>query len=225
MKKMNLKKIIILTGHSGSGKTNLAVNLAEQFSHDGEKVTAVDLDLVNPYFRTADFSQLFQESHVELVTPLYANTNLDIPAICFDLERIASGQERLIVDVGGDEDGAAALGRYALAFQEFQQQIDFLYVANRFRYPSGEDPAEEALQMLEEIQNSSRMRATALVNNSNLGGRTTAEDILCCQTFGEELSRRSGLPLRASTAPDFLMGRPELKDCYPVKRYVKPLWE
>ena len=170
-----MKKINIVTGHYGSGKTNFSANLAVSLAEKGEKVTVVDLDIVNPYFRTADFTELFGENGVELIKPMYANTNLDIPAISFDLERIATDDGYLIIDVGGDDDGALALGRYAKAFEPFSNEIDFFYVVNRFRYM--DDGVEECSALLPEIERCSRMKATAIVNNSNLGKETTAETI------------------------------------------------
>ena len=114
-----MKKITIITGHYGSGKTNLAVNLALQLADAGEKVTIVDFDIVNPYFRTADFAKLFEERGVTLAASMYANTSLDIPAISFDMERMAYEPGYLIVDVGGDDAGAIGLGRYAEGFSDY----------------------------------------------------------------------------------------------------------
>ena len=101
-----MKKITIITGHYGSGKTNLAVNLAVMSAAEGNKVTVVDLDIVNPYFRTADFKKLFEDNGITLIAPDYANSNLDIPSLQFDLEQIASSDSKLIIDVGGDDSGA-----------------------------------------------------------------------------------------------------------------------
>ena len=95
-----MKRITLITGHYGSGKTNFAVNLALRQAAEGKKVTVVDLDIVNPYFRTADFAELFEQNGIHLEKTLYANTSLDIPAISFDLARLAYEEECLIIDVG-----------------------------------------------------------------------------------------------------------------------------
>ena len=118
-----MKKITIITGHYGSGKTNLAVNLALRLADAGEKVTIVDFDIVNPYFRTADFAELFQKHGVTLAASMYANTSLDIPAISFDMERMAYEPGYLIVDVGGDDAGAIGLGRYAEGFSAYVPDV------------------------------------------------------------------------------------------------------
>ena len=105
-----MKRITIITGHYGSGKTNLSVNLAVNAAKEGKKVTVVDLDIVNPYFRTADFQQLFNEMGITLLAPDYANSNLDIPALSFDVEQLAcQNNGNLIIDVGGDDAGAESV--------------------------------------------------------------------------------------------------------------------
>lgn len=216
-----MKKINIVTGHYGSGKTNFSANLALSLAEKGEKVTVVDLDIVNPYFRTADFTELFGEKGVDLIKPMYANTNLDIPAISFDLERIATDEGYLIIDVGGDDDGALALGRYAKAFEPFSDKIEFFYVINRFRYM--DDGVEECSSLLPEIERCSRMKATAIVNNSNLGKETTAETIKEGILFAEKVSEKTGLPIFCTTAlPDInLSGENIIQN----KLLVKPVWE
>lgn len=218
-----MKKINIITGHYGSGKTNISANLAIELAKKGEKVTVVDLDIVNPYFRTADFTELFAGYDIELVKSMYANTNLDIPAISFDLERIASDDGYLIVDVGGDDDGAIALGRYAEAFKSFQDDIDFFYVVNRYRYLMKEP--EDALMLLRDIEEASRMKATAVINNSNLGAETTAETVLKAYSYGEQIAREALLPLAFTTAPDFVKCKELDGKAKYVSVYVKQIWE
>ena len=215
-----MKKINIVTGHYGSGKTNFSANLAVSLAEKGEKVTVVDLDIVNPYFRTADFTELFGERNISLIKPMYANTNLDIPAISFDLERIATDDGYLIIDVGGDDDGALALGRYAKAFEPFSEDIDFFYVVNRFRYIG--DGIDECSELLREIERCSRMKATAIVNNSNLGKETTAENIKEGIAFAEKVSEKTGLPIFCTTCPDFLS---VAEIVYRNSVFVKPVWE
>ena len=215
-----MKKINIVTGHYGSGKTNFSANLAVSLAEKGEKVTVVDLDIVNPYFRTADFTELFGERNISLIKPMYANTNLDIPAISFDLERIATDDGYLIIDVGGDDDGALALGRYAKAFEPFSKDIDFFYVVNRFRYIG--DGVDECSELLPEIERCSRMKATAIVNNSNLGKETTAENIKEGIAFAEKVSEKTGLPIFCTTCPDFLS---VAEIVYKNSVFVKPVWE
>ena len=218
-----MKKINIVTGHYGSGKTNVSANLAINLANEGHKVTVVDLDIVNPYFRTADFVELFKGYDIELVKSMYANTNLDIPAISFDLERIATDDGYLIVDVGGDDDGAIALGRYAEAFEQFKDDIEFYYVVNCFRYLTHE--VSEAIELMYAIEEVSRMKATAVINNSNLGIETTKENVLKSIPYAEEIAKAVNLPLAFTTAPKHIAcneldGKVEYVDIY-----VKQIWD
>lgn len=216
-----MKKINIVTGHYGSGKTNFSANLAVKLADEGKQVTVVDLDIVNPYFRSADFGELFSAKNIELIAPLYANSNLDIPAISFDLERIASGDGSLVIDVGGDDAGAIALGRYAKAFEAFSDDIDMLYVVNCRRFLTR--TADEALELMYEIEAAAQMKHTAIVNNTNLLYETTAEILEDSAGFAEEISERSGLPIAFSCVPLGLTA--DVPNPFPVKIYVKKVWE
>ena len=216
-----MKKITIVTGHYGTGKTNYSVNLALEAARTGEPVTIVDLDIVNPYFRTADFGSLFAEHGVTMITPDYANSNVDIPVLNFDLERIASDPGYLIVDVGGDDAGATALGRYAEAFAQYGEQLDMLYVINCYRYLTS--TPQEALEMLYEIEQASHMKHTGIVNNSTLGSETTAAHIESSLPFARELARQAGLPLLYTTYDDRLS--PSGVGLHPVHVHVRPIWD
>ncbi len=216
-----MKKITIITGHYGSGKTNFAVNLALKLAAAGEKVTIVDFDIVNPYFRTADFKEMFAEKGVTLAASMYANTSLDIPAISFDLERMAYEPGHLIIDVGGDDAGAIGLGRYADALAAYRDQTDMLYVVNCYRYLTGEP--EEALSLMREIEQVSRMQHTGIVNNSNLGTETTAETVMQSLSYAERIAEAAALPLTGTAYRSDLAL--DLPDGIPVEVYVKPVWE
>lgn len=216
-----MKKINIVTGHYGSGKTNFSANLAVKLTESGERVTVVDLDIVNPYFRSADFGELFGSKKIELVAPMYANSNLDIPAISFDLERIASEKGYLIIDVGGDDAGAIALGRYAKAFGEFPDEVEMLYVVNCRRFLTS--TADEALALMYEIEAAAGMKHTAIVNNTNLLYETTAEILESSQKFAEEIAEKAGLPIEYTCVPLGISAR--VTNPFPVEIYVKKIWE
>jgi DhnA family fructose-bisphosphate aldolase class Ia len=218
-----MKKITIITGHYGSGKTNLSVNLAVNAASEGKKVTVVDLDIVNPYFRTADFKTLFTEMGITLIAPDYANSNLDIPSLQFDLEQIAASDGYLIIDVGGDDAGAFALGRFSEALSSYENNLDMLYVVNQRRYLTA--AADEALALMYEIETAARMKHTGIVNNTNLGSETTLEIVDASAEFASEIAEKSGLPLMFTTCPEEIAEFSEDENIYPVKVYVKPMWE
>ena len=219
-----MKRITIITGHYGSGKTNLSVNLAVNAAKEGKKVTVVDLDIVNPYFRTADFQQLFNEMGITLLAPDYANSNLDIPALSFDVEQLAcQNNGNLIIDVGGDDAGAVALGRYADALEQFRDEIEMIYVINKYRYLT--HTADEVLALMSEIETAARMKHTAIVNNSNLGSETTPETIENSFEFAEETALKADLPILFNACREDLAEFIEDKNLMPIKVYVKPFWE
>lgn len=216
-----MKKINIVTGHYGSGKTNFSANLAVKLAESGEKVTVVDLDIVNPYFRSADFEKLFGSRNISLVAPMYANSNLDIPAISFDLERIATDEGYLIVDVGGDDSGALALGRYAEAFSKFSDKIDMFYVVNCRRFLTR--TPEEALGLMYEIEAAANMKHTAVVNNTNLLYETTAETLESSVDFARAVAEKAGLEVAYTCVP--LGIEANVPKPFPVEVYVKKIWE
>lgn len=218
--KMYLKKYTIITGHYGSGKTNFAANLAVKAAESGEKVTVVDLDIVNPYFRSADFAELFTEKGISLAAPLYANTNLDIPALSFNIEDFMSTDGKVIVDVGGDDSGASALARYKEFLLRNADEVEGICVINMYRYLTG--TASEAAGFMREIENASGIPMSSVVNNSNLGEETTAETVEKSSVYADEVCRLTGLPLKYTV--DTSVGA-EVKNRFPAEIYVKKIWE
>ncbi len=218
-----MKKITIITGHYGSGKTNVSVNMAMDLAKQNKKVTIVDLDIVNPYFRTADFKDMFEKNGITLVSSIYANSNLDIPAISFDVERITREDGYVIIDVGGDDDGATALGRYYEPFLKLKDDIDMLYIINKYRYLDSD--FSEAVTLIDQIEKTARFKHTGIINNSNLGKLTTKEIIIDAFEFAKNVSKEANLPLIYSTAPKFLKTSDLDNKVKYNEVYVKPLWE
>lgn len=214
---MNGKRITIFSGHYGSGKTNIAITYALSERERGKKVAIADIDIVNPYFRTKDSETMLAEKGIRLICSEYANTNIDIPALPQDIYAIVDDHSlTCILDVGGDERGALALGRIAPAIRE-ENDYDMIFVANRYRPLTA--TVDGAMEVLREIEAACGLSFTAIVNNSNLGAETTAEDILSSVAFGEALSAASGLPLIATAVTeslqDALSGR--LEGLYPIR--------
>lgn len=191
------KRVTLFCGHYGSGKTNIAVNYALHFRRSGEEVTVADLDIVNPYFRTKDSRKELEAAGIRLICSEYANTNLDIPALPADLYAITDDKSRsAVIDVGGDDRGALALGRISPALRE-EGSYEMLAVINCYRPLTQDVPS--TLEVLGEIETACGMRFTGLVNNSNLGEMTSPEDVLSSLRYAEEVSRASGLPVRMTT--------------------------
>ncbi len=213
----DLGRIIAITGHYGSGKTNLAVNLAVDYAKAGERVTVIDLDIVNPYFRTADLSGLFDSYGIKLIALQFANTNLDIPSLGFDMAAAVNGCERLIIDVGGDDSGAVALGQYSTVLNNLGCSL--YYVVNRYRYLTR--TPEEAVELLRDIEQVSRIKAKGIINCSNLGLQTSADDVTVTADYAVQCGKAAGIPV-ALTAAERSLG---VEGAYPVDVYIRPFWE
>ena len=195
---MNHKRLTLFAGHYGSGKTNIAVNYAMHLAAEGKKVCIADLDIVNPYFRTKDSAKVLADAGVELISPQFANTNVDLPALPAESYRLVQDKTIYgIMDIGGDDRGAYALGRF-VPFIKAENDYRMVFVANSFR-PLTRTP-EEALEVMREIEVACGLRFTDIVNNANLGTETTAQTVLDSLEYTEALCRISGLPLWLHTA-------------------------
>ena len=194
---MNHKRLTLFAGHYGSGKTNIAVNYALHLAKEGRKVCIADLDIVNPYFRTADSAAELKEAGIDLISPKFANTNVDLPALPAEAYRLVQDKGSFgIMDIGGDDRGAYALGRYVPFIKE-ENDYRMIFVANCCR-PLTRTP-EEALEVMREIEAACGLAFTDIVNNSHLGEFTDVQTVLDSQDYIARLCELSGLPLFATT--------------------------
>ena len=218
-----MKRVTLFSGHYGSGKTNIAVNFALGLRREGKPVTVADLDIVNPYFRTKDSTADLAEAGIRLICSRYANTNLDIPALPDDLYVITDDKETYaVIDVGGDDRGALALGRLTPALLA-EDSYEMLMVINRYR-PLTPDAAS-VCEVMAEIESACGIRFTGLVNNSNLGEETTAADVLASVAFGEEVSALTGLPVKMTAVKAELVPELEgkIENLLPLTLQKKPI--
>ena len=204
------KRITIFAGHYGSGKTNIAVSYALHLKKNGYPVKIGDMDIVNPYFRTKDSAQELQDAGIELISPAFANTNVDLPALPQQLYALVWNKDSYaVLDVGGDDRGAYALGRYA-DFIKQENDYEMIFVANFFR-PLTPD-AQSALEIMREIETACSMKFTAIVNNSNLGNLTTAQDVESTMQKAYELSALSSLPILFTSATEKVAKEMKVQD-------------
>lgn len=213
------KRVILLTGDYGCGKTNLAVNLAILLAEKG-KVSVVDMDTVNPYFRTADFGETLTKRGINVVFPQYANTNLDIPVLNFDLESVISESDFTIIDIGGSDAGAYPAGRYESLLKSLGEQLEMLYVFNMYRLC--ERSADEVVKILREIESACRLKCTGLVNNSNLGAETTPQIVAQTADFAQKVAELTGLPIKFTCVTE---NEKSDETHLPIKRLVTLPWE
>ena len=195
---MNHKRLTLFAGHYGSGKTNIAVNYALHLAKEGKDVVIADLDIVNPYFRTKDSAAVLEAAGVKLISPQFANSNVDLPALPAEAYRLVQDKSiYVIMDIGGDDRGAYALGRYVPTLKE-ENNYRMVFVANASR-PLTRTP-EEALEVMREIEEACGLAFTDIINNTNLASETTPETGLNSQDYIAKLSELSGLPVFATTA-------------------------
>ena len=184
-------------------------------------MTLIDMDVVNPYFRSADYADILTREGVRVIGPNFANTNLDTPSLPGAIAGAIEMGERVIIDVGGDDAGATALGVYSRQINEAKPEV--IYVINRYR--SLTTTPQEAVEILREIEGAARIKATKLINNSHLKSLTDARTVEDSIPFAEEVSRLTGLPLLFSTVPRDVPLLSIRDKIHPIGVFVKTPWE
>lgn len=220
---MNDKRLTILCGHYGSGKTNIAVNMALDMSKRYDNVAVADLDIVNPYFRSKDSAEDFKKRGIRLICSDFASSNVDLPSMPADLYAVTDDRSmRVVLDIGGDDRGALALGRLREAIMA-ENDYEMLMVVNRFR-PLTPD-AQSTVEVMREIEYACGIPFSGIVNNSNLGEETTAEDVLSSVSYARDVSALADIPVALTTVKEELY--PQLKDrispLFGMKLQKKPI--
>ncbi|MCL2004312.1 MAG: hypothetical protein FWG72_09970 [Oscillospiraceae bacterium] len=195
-----MSRVTVLAGHYGSGKTTVATHLALELRKTRERVTLCDLDIVNPYFRSIDNRELLEKAGVRLISSPLAGTSVESPGFPPDAASVFDDTDvAAVIDVGGDDRGALALGRYS---EHLKKDAAILLVINKYRPLSAN--AKDAAALCREIESAGKFRFTGIVNNSNLARETTAQDVLNSLPYAEELGKTLRLPVIATFAADWL---------------------
>ncbi len=193
-----MKRVTLFCGHYGSGKTNIAVNYALDLRSKGLEVTLADLDIVNPYFRSKDSTDELESAGVKVIALPFANSSVDLPALPSQAYALVQDRSRYaILDIGGDDRGAYALGRFVPYLLE-ENDYEMVYVVNFFRPLT--TTVDQAIEVMREIEAACGLRFSAVVNNSNLGAESTTELVRSTSGKADELCKRTGLRLFATTA-------------------------
>ena len=197
---MEYKRITLFAGHYGSGKTNIAVNWALEMKKHEERVMLADMDIVNPYYRAKDSADEVEKAGIRMISSFFANSNVDLPALPQDIYAIVDDKSwHAIIDVGGDDRGALALGRLVPQIAE-ENNYEMLMVINKFR-PLTPD-AESTIEVMNEIETACKIKFTGLVNNSNLGEETSAEDVISSVEYAQQVAEISGLEVKLTTVKE-----------------------
>ena len=214
-----MKRITLFCGHYGSGKTNIAVNYAKFLRSKGLKTAIIDLDIVNPYFRTKDSEEELSALGIRVISLPFANSSVDLPSIPPESYSVFNRKDEYAVfDIGGDDSGAYVLGRFAPYILE-EDNFDNLYVAN-FNRPLTRT-AEEAYEVLREIEKAGHIPFTGIINNTNLGEETSAEDIVISENEAKKLSEISQLPLVMTTVREDIADKVKLQDVFKLELQKK----
>ncbi|RXJ03907.1 ATP-binding protein [Anaerobacillus alkaliphilus] len=220
------KRIKIITGHFGSGKTEIAINISIKEAIYYKKVALNDLDVINPYFRSRDVGEHLTKLGVELIAPKGILATADLPIVSPDVYRVLQDSSyRVIIDVGGDKDGATALGQYFHKLKDEDYELLFVINANR-PYVS---TVKGIVSTIHEIEKVSRLSVTGLINNTNLGCKeTTVDTLLQGIMISKEVSETLGIPFLYTTLSDKVIGTKEIEELpnlHYIKRFMKLPWE
>lgn len=219
-----MSRITVFCGNYGSGKTEISLNTAIRLAKSGKRTTLVDLDIVNPYFRSSEQTELLNSYGVNVLCPTFANTAVDIPSLPASIQSIFADKEQaVIIDVGGDDTGATALGRY---YNYLKNDSVTAYLVVNARRPFSKGPSELTV-MLRDIQAKARLEVDGIINNTNMARATTVEDLIYGDRVVSELSRLCGKPIK------YISGRPEIleqlpsditHERLPINIYMRPDW-
>ena len=221
---LSYKRTTVFAGHYGSGKTNVAVNYALWLKKSEQNVSVADLDIVNPYFRTKDSAKVLEKCGIKLISSEFANSNVDTPALPGEIYSVFDDKSVFsVLDVGGDDRGALALGRYVPYLLE-ENNYEFLFVINKYRFLTKD--AKSTVEVMREIEEASKLRFTAIVNNSNIGEETTKEDVLASVAYANEVSSLTGLEIKMTTVKSSLYDslKDEIINVQPIDLYVRQSW-
>jgi hypothetical protein len=194
-----MKKITVYFGNYGSGKTELSLETVLRLRAEHEDVMLVDIDIVNPYFRSSEHRAMLEAKGIRVVSPVYANTAVDVPSLPPDIYA-AFKTSWAVFDCGGDPVGASALGSLKPQFDAAREDTEVLFVVNT-RRPFQQSAAQLA-ESLNKIERNARLKADGVVLNANLGSATTGEELLEGYAIVRELEKETGLPLRRVTGTE-----------------------
>ncbi len=211
-----MKRVTLFCGHYGSGKTNIAVNYALHLRRQGLEVTIADLDIVNPYFRSKDSTDVLEAEGVRVIALPFANSSVDLPALPSAAYAVVQDRTRYaVLDIGGDDRGAYALGRFVPYLLE-ENDYEMLYVVN-FQRPLT-TTVSDAVEVMREIEIACGLAFTGIVNNTNLGAETTLDLVKGSYRKAEELCKETGLPLFMVTAESSIA----TEEMFPLRLQKRP---
>ncbi len=222
----NAPRIKIITGHFGSGKTEISINLSLMEKENHDKVAITDLDVINPYFRSREVRSHFEEKEIELIAPKGELATADLPIVSGETNRVLHDPNyHLIIDVGGDKDGATALGQYYNDLKNLNYEMIFVINTNR-PYVSTVEGMKATIKQIERV---SRLKVSGLINNTNLGLETSLAVIEKGYEIALQASKQLDLPLLYTTISNNLLEETKefasTHDVKYIQRFMTLPWE
>ena len=217
------RRFLVVTGNYGSGKTEISLNLALRAA-ETEKTTLVDLDIVNPYFRTGEKAETLRQAGIRVLMPTYAMTTVDIPALPAEIQSVFEiPTDRVIFDVGGDDTGAAALGRYYPSFMRYRNDTAAILVVNCMRPLT--QSVEDIADLAKRIENRGRLKIDMMINNTNLADQTTCEMVEKGEKIVAECAERMDISTIYTSGKEAILRHCRLKTpTLIIERYMVPEW-
>lgn len=223
-----MNRVTVHIGHYGSGKTELSLNLIRKLLKQGEKATLVDLDIVNPYFRSGEHKEDLEKLGARVIRPNFEGTNVDVPSLPAEvMSAFTDKSAKVVLDVGGDSSGATALGRYHADIEDDDYIVKCVVNINRpFTKTS-----QEIYEMVKNLERASKLKVDTLINNTNVARETTADMIVYSQPVVEEAAKMLGISVSGIGAMQNIIDElPEdfhkrYKDIItPVELYMRKDW-
>lgn len=212
-----MRNIVFITGYYGSGKTEFALNLAHQIKAD----FLIDLDIINPYFRSREFKEKLKHTEV-ISSDLEKDQYSDLPYLSKKIFLPFHNKDKTaIYDLGGNDLGAKVMRQFS---KEDLREVDLYLIINIYR-PETNDEAS-IIQLIRTLEAESRIKITGLINNTNLLKETTCEDVMKGSEIIKNVSQITRIPIVYTAIDESLDidDRGFAGEVFRIKRFFGKKW-